>query len=117
MADSGGIAAALVVALLGGGFIGAVVSAWRARKVVPAERDTIIATGAESAVQSLQRALEVSDRRVDELETENTELRESMKTLQAELNEVRQQLVTALRGANDAQQKLAALQARYDSKH
>lgn len=99
----------VVTATLG---TGGLVAWWRAKKTVPAERDNIIVTGAETAVQSLERSLQAETARADRLEKENSDLRRSLDDLERELNDVREQLMTALRGASEAQQRLTDLQNR-----
>lgn len=62
---------ALVAASTGvmsGGFIAAAVSVYTARKKVPAERDSLIVAGAETAVVSLERTLNAETRRADRAE-------------------------------------------------
>jgi len=107
MADTGGIIATVVAAVMGGGGIGAVISAWRARKVVPAERDSIIVTGAESAVESLQKALEQSDKRVAALEQENA-------TLRATVEQLRRDVEAAQASVRDLTTSLATTKAELD---
>ncbi len=54
--------------VMGGGFLGALTTVWTARKKVPVERDSIIVTGAETAVLSLERTLAAETKRADRAE-------------------------------------------------
>ena len=59
---------AATTGLLGGGLITAFVALYRARKTVPAERDSLVVGGAETAVLSLERSLAAETRRADRAE-------------------------------------------------
>ncbi len=54
--------------VMGGGFIGAAVSVDTAKKKVPVERDSIIVTGAETAVVALEKTLAAETKRADRAE-------------------------------------------------
>lgn len=57
-----------VVAILSGGFVGACVAVYRAKQTVPAERDNLVVSGAETAVLSLERSLAAETRRAERAE-------------------------------------------------
>lgn len=57
-------------ALLTGGLVAALVSLYTAKKKVPAERDSIVVSGAETAVMTLERTLSAETRRADRAEQE-----------------------------------------------
>lgn len=57
-----------VSGVLSGGFLGTVLSIYKARQNGPAERDSIIVSGAESSVLSLERALNAETHRADRAE-------------------------------------------------
>ncbi|WLW38576.1 hypothetical protein [Streptomyces phage Verabelle] len=59
---------AATTGVMSGGFIGAIGTIWSARKKVPAERDSIIVSGAETAVLALEKTLEAETRRADRAE-------------------------------------------------
>ena len=59
---------AVLVMLLGGGFLGSTVTLLRYRKTGSAERDSFIAQGSEAAVSSLKVALDQETKRADRAE-------------------------------------------------
>lgn len=63
----------IATALLGGGGTAALVSVYSARKKVPAERDSIVVTGAETAVLTLEKTLAAETRRADRAEAQLVE--------------------------------------------
>lgn len=91
---------------------GAVAAMWRARRTVPAERNNLIVTGAETAVKSLEKSLAAESARATRLEHENNELRQAIEALKSEVADVRRQLATALRATSDTQQRISDLQDR-----
>lgn len=58
----------IISGVLGGGIFGAVATLYRAKKVVPAERDSFVVGGAETAVLSLEKSLAAETRRADRAE-------------------------------------------------
>jgi len=72
---------AVIGIILGGGGVGAFVPLIRYRT----DRDSVIAEGAESAVQSLTIALARSDIRVAHLEEENNRLRTTVEELRGNI--------------------------------
>lgn len=82
--DTTTIVVALVSVILGGGFTGGLIPIFKYRQ----EKDSAIAVGAESAVQSLTAALAQSDLRVERCVKENEALR-------AIVNELKDKLETA----------------------
>lgn len=89
--------------ILGGGLITALNSVWQAKKKVPAERDAIAVTGAETAVMSISRALDAAEARAVRAEAEANELRarvqaleERLVKLQKALDETRDELHSIL---------------------
>lgn len=58
----------LLTAILGGGFITALVALYTAKRKVPVERDNLIVSGAETAVLSIERTLAAETRRADRAE-------------------------------------------------
>lgn len=70
--------ALIVTALLSGGggaSVGAIATAWRSRKIVPAERDNLIVGSAQTAVLSMKDSLTEEARRADRAEAECDRLR------------------------------------------
>jgi predicted RNase H-like nuclease (RuvC/YqgF family) len=68
----------LLSIILGGGFIGALVALYTARKKVPVERDNLIVSGAETAVLSLERTLAAETRRADRAEAKVATLEDAL---------------------------------------
>lgn len=96
------VAELVVTGLLGAGggsIVGASVSAWQTRKKVPAEVDSIIVSGAETAVQTLIDTLAAETTRADRAEAMVRErdakievLEKKIDALQAALDAVREEL-------------------------
>lgn len=72
---------ALVSLILGGGGIGGLMQIPKFR----AEKDNVIVTGSEAAVQSLMSALKQSDYRVTQCEAENAQLRIALEDIKIKL--------------------------------
>lgn len=53
---------------MSGGFLGTILSIYKARQSGPAERDSIIVAGAERSVLSLERSLNAETQRADRAE-------------------------------------------------
>lgn len=70
------LASAVIAALLSGGLLGAAVSVYTARRKVPAEVDSLIVTGAETAVSTLEKTLVAESRRADRAEAKVCSLNE-----------------------------------------
>lgn len=64
----------LISTIASGGLVGALVSWYAAKKKVPVERDSIIVTGATSAVTALQAVVEAESKRADRAEARVAEL-------------------------------------------
>jgi len=71
--------------VLGGGLITAMREVWTARKTVPAERDSVVATGAETAVSSLMVSLKAETARANRAEAERDHLLERVGELESQL--------------------------------
>lgn len=85
----------LMPALLGGGLITALATLYKTRRTVPVERDSIIVTGAQGAVLSLETALRHETARADRAERESERLRAEKEHLLAKIEEM-QAKITAL---------------------
>lgn len=89
----------LVVAVLGSGGVTAYLSHLATAKAVraklPAERDSIIAEGAHTAVQSLTESLAAETARANRSEQENAQLRQRCKLLEARLDSIQSALEAA----------------------
>jgi len=59
---------AIITGILSGGLFTAAATLYKARKTVPAERDNLVVTGAETAVLSLERSLAAETRRAERAE-------------------------------------------------
>lgn len=59
---------AIVTGVLSGGLFTAAAALYRARQTVPAERDNLVVSGAETAVLSLERSLAAETRRAERAE-------------------------------------------------
>ena len=84
--------ATLASGVLGGGVFGAGVSLWTAKRKVPAEVDSIIVTGAETAVVALQGTLSAETRRADRAEKTVTQQYERIENLERRLDQLQQLL-------------------------
>lgn len=82
--DTDALVIGLVGLILGGGGVGAVIPVIRYRT----DKDSAIAVGAESAVQSLTAALAISDQRVTKLETEMAKKDTVIERLMAKVEEL-----------------------------
>lgn len=97
----------IVSGVLGGGLIGALVTVYTAKKKVPAERDSIVVSGAETAVLALERSLAAENRRAERAEA-------ALKDRKAELDR-KDERIAALELRLDQLQ--AALDAARDELH
>lgn len=86
------VVATLLTVLLGGGFVGSVVTLWTARKKVPAERDSIIVSGAETAVLALERALGAALKAAEHAEALNLDKDQRIAHLEKRLDDVQELL-------------------------
>lgn len=77
---------AVVTGLLGGGLITAFTGIYTARKKAPVERDSIIVTGAETAVLALEKTLAAETRRADRAEGEAARYRDQVRAMEDKLN-------------------------------
>lgn len=100
--DSSTLVIGLVGLILGGGGIGALIPILRFR----ADRDSTIATGAETAVQSLTTALQRSDARVTHLEAENASLRATISQLRVDVDTAQMSVRAITRDLAETRQKL-----------
>ncbi len=87
--------------VMGGGFLGALGALWTAKKKVPAERDSIIVTGAETAVLSLERTLAAETKRADRAEAVVAKKDEALARKDARIEALERKL-DALQAALDA---------------
>lgn len=90
----------IVPGLIGGGLIGALVSVYTARHKVPAEVDSLIVTGAETAVTTLERTLAAETRRADRAEAHSAELEAALLRKDERIERLEARL-DALQGALD----------------
>lgn len=81
-----------VVTMLSGGGAGYWISAWQARKKVPAEVDSIIVMGAESAVTSLGASLVAETSRADRAELAVAERDEKIEALESKIDDLQHAL-------------------------
>lgn len=97
---------AAVSGVMGGGFIGAGVAVYTARKKVPAEVDSIIVSGAETAVVSLERTLAAETRRADRAEATVAARDARIAALEARTEALESRLDTIQRALDDARAEL-----------
>ncbi|MFC0622806.1 hypothetical protein [Kribbella deserti] len=88
-----------VTAFAGGSFLAGAVAAYSAKKKAPAERDSIIVTGAQTAVVALEAVLEAETARANRAEADLERERErrlaleiKLDVIQAALDEARNEL-------------------------
>lgn len=117
---------ALISVVLGGGLftgVGALLRALatarnlRAAQEVagvklPSEVDSVIVSGAEKAVLTMQHALEAAERRIAELERREEEAERIIGELRHELTDLRGQIDTCHRQLEQAQSRVTALSER-----
>jgi len=85
-----------VAGFAGGGALTGAVAVYAARKKVPAERDSIIVNGAETAVVALQAVLQAETARADRAEARCAALELKLDAIQAALDEARTELHSIL---------------------
>lgn len=91
----------VIIAILGGGsLVAAVLTYVIAKRKAPAEVDSIVVSGAESAVLSLQRAVDVERGLRERAERENAHLRDELAERDRRLRE-RDRRITALEAQLD----------------
>jgi chromosome segregation ATPase len=90
-----------------GGWITAAASWYKTRATTPAERDSLIVTGAGAAVLAMQNALKASDDRARDAEAEVVELRTEIQTLRSEVEELRRSLRDSLDALDQVSRRLA----------
>jgi septal ring factor EnvC (AmiA/AmiB activator) len=109
------VVSTLAPLLLSGGLVAAVVAAYRAKRTVPAERDSIVVTGAETAVLTLERTLQAETKRADRAEAALTQrddelarkdrriaaLEARLDQLQVALDQARDELHAIIKGGTD----------------
>lgn len=135
--DPAQIAVTIVVALLGGGIVGAIgsliVGRATARKTIaeaqaidrrlPAEVDSVVVQGAEAAVLTMERALESATGRIRQLEQERDADRARIRELEAKVERLQQQveaaeqsLAVARREGAEVRDELAAFIREQDAR-
>lgn len=102
METKSAVVIALIGIILGGGGVGALLPLFRYRT----DRDSVIAEGAESAVQSLTIALQRSDLRVTHLEDENHKLRTKVEELKTTIEATQAKMQTLTNDLLDTKLKL-----------
>jgi predicted RNase H-like nuclease (RuvC/YqgF family) len=99
----------LIGILLSGGFVGALVALYSARKKVPVERDNLIVSGAETAVVSLERTLAAETRRADRAEAKVSSLEDALARKDARIEALEQRLDGLQRVLDHARAELHAI--------
>lgn len=100
------IATLIITGILSGGFIGALVSVYTAKKKVPAERDSLIVTGAETAVSTLEKTLAAETRRANRAEEANGELHAALARRDERIERLETRLDDMQRALDDARDEL-----------
>ena len=75
----------LITVALSGGLITALATVYAAKRKVPAERDSIIVNGAETAVLALEKTLAAETRRADRAEAQIAARDKRIEALEAKL--------------------------------
>lgn len=96
----------IISGILSGGIIGAGVSVYTARRKVPAERDSLIVTGAETAVSTLERTLAAETRRAERAEKRVGELEEALTRKDARIEALEARLDDLQQALNEAREEL-----------
>lgn len=104
----------LVPVILGGGLLGAYVSYYTARQKVPRQADSLIVSGAETAVATLERSLAAETRRADRAERLAASLEEAIERKDARINALEARLDTMQAMLDDARSELHAIIAMPD---
>ncbi len=97
---------AVVVALLSGGTLAAFFTYKIAKRKAPAEVDSIVVQGAESAVLSLQKANEVERHRAERAERDRDALRAEVARKDARIEALERQLDRAQEMLNQVREEL-----------
>lgn len=100
---------AIATGVMSGGFIGALVSIYTARRKVPAERDSIIVSGAETAVLSLERTLAAETRRADRAESVIVDCNEALARRDARIEALESRLDGLQKLLDEARAELHAI--------
>ena len=108
------LARLLIPVILGGGLIGAYVTYYTARQKVPREADSLIVSGAETAVSTLERSLAAETRRADRAEARAASLEEAIERKDARINALEARLDTMQAMLDDARSELHAIIAMPD---
>lgn len=98
----------VIVALLSGGLISGLVLAYRAR----ADRDTVVATGAEAAVVSMTKALIVAEKQRDDAVTDAQRQRSLREAAEAALEVLERRFDSVQADLNSARLELRRLRER-----
>lgn len=122
----GGSLVAIIVGLLGGTVFAAGISAWRFRKLGQAEKESMITEAAQRAVKSMKDALEqrekdlkdalgrveALEKRVEKLNEQIVELKDSLETANGERATVQALLDATIRERDGLTQEIAQLRAQ-----
>lgn len=98
--------ALIIPGILSGGAVGAAVSVYTAKKKVPAERDSLIVTGAETAVTTLERTLAAETRRADRAEAKVASLEEVLARKDARIEALERRLDALQNALDEARDEL-----------
>lgn len=92
---------AVVAGVMSGGLFTSGVAVYKARKTAPAERDSLIVQGAETAVMTLERSLAAETKRADRAERQVAERDKQLERLQLRLESMQETLDEVRRELHD----------------
>lgn len=96
----------VVPVLLSGSLIASLVAVYTARRKVPAETDSLIVTGAETAVATLERSLAAETRRADRAEARVRDLDDALLRKDERIERLEGRLDALQRALDDARAEL-----------
>lgn len=101
--------AAIISALMSGGFVASIVAFYTAKRKVPVEVDSIIVSGAESAVLTIEKTLAAETRRADRAEAREGVLLQRIADKEARIEALEHKLDALQNALDDARQELHSI--------
>lgn len=99
----------VVTGLMSGGFVGSAVALYSAHRKVPVEVDSIIVSGAESAVLTIEKTLAAETRRADRAEARESVLLQRIADKEARIEALEHKLDALQNALDDARKELHSI--------